>query len=480
MKGFDTPLALVGNSLAVQVAATERARRGLPTLVINPGGPWGGYFAGVKAGGTLWDAGMVAFEFTSFRTPGSPPAIASYDPMRRNDIGRFTHAVRSYVEEHLPTRAIRPLQMWLDDRLLPDLLLGNALEALSQLGCKQAVREELRSHLSTALASPWHAQRKDLWPHVDVPDYDTVSRINHGNVLHDAVIAPFARKVLGRDAGHLHALFHRIPWLPLYWPQTLLAALDEVPTNLPTTVYSHPVGAPVAQLCAQLASKMATSSALTVLHERVIGVERSAQGFVLHLEQSGKLHAARLGWSPTPLQGLQACGIDPGTPPEPRLPLMLVFLRVARHALLREFSVLHAPSSDTALYRVVNATDCAGLGDEETVEIVAEANLQVFTTHHGSAVDDPATTRAVIADLHRLGVVSEGYAPLFSHVMRLPSALPLPTPEGLRTWALERDLLLERLPGLEPLANSSGPFATSLSDQIVQGLQLAERADVQP
>jgi hypothetical protein len=202
MKGFDTPLALVGNSLAVQVAATERARRGLPTLVINPGGPWGGYFAGVKAGGTLWDAGMVAFEFTSFRTPGSPPAIASYDPMRRNDIGRFTHAVRSYVEEHLPTRAIRPLQMWLDDRLLPDLLLGNALEALSQLGCKQAVREELRSHLSTALASPWHAQRKDLWPHVDVPDYDTVSRINHGRVLHDAVIAPFARKVLGRDAGH--------------------------------------------------------------------------------------------------------------------------------------------------------------------------------------------------------------------------------------------------------------------------------------
>jgi hypothetical protein len=400
--------------------------------------------------------------------------------MRRNDIGRFTHAVRSYVEEHLPTRAIRPLQMWLDDRLLPDLLLGNALEALSQLGCKQGVREELRSHLSTALASPWHAQRKDLWPHVDVPDYDTVSRINHGNVLHDAVIAPFARKVLGRDAGHLHALFHRIPWLPLYWPQTLLAALDEVPTNLPTTIYSHPVGAPVAQLCAQLASKMATSSALTVRHERVIGVERSAQGFVLHLEQSGKLHAARLGWSPTPLQGLQACGIDPGTPPEPRLPLMLVFLRVARHALLREFSVLHAPSSETALYRVVNATDCAGLGDEETVEIVAEANLQVFTTHHGSAVDDPATTRAVIADLHRLGVVTEGYAPLFSHVMRLPSALPLPTPEGLRTWALERDLLLERLPGLEPLANSSGPFATSLSDQIVQGLQLAQRADVQP
>ena len=480
MKDFDTPLALVGNSLAVQVAATERARRGRPTMVINPGGPWGGYFAGVKAGGTLWDAGMVACEFTSFRTPDSPPAIASYDPMRRNDIGRFTHTVRAYVEEHLPTRAIRPLQMWLGDRLLPDLLLGNALDALPQLGCRHAVRDELRSHLATALASPWHAQRKDVWPHVGVPDYDTVSRINHGRVLHDAVIAPFARKVLGRDAGHLHALFHRIPWLPLYWPQTLLAALDEAPTNLPMTVYSHPVGAPVAQLCAQLASKMASSSELTVRHERVLGVERSTQGFVLHLEQSGKLHAARLGWSPTPLQGLQACGIDPGTPAEPRLPLMLVFLRVARHALRREFSVLHAPSSDTGLYRVVNATDCAGLDDEETVEIVAEANLQVFADHHGSAADDLATTHAVIEDLHRLGVITEGHVPSFSHVLRLPNALPLPTPEGLRAWAFERDSLLARLPGMEPLANSSGPFATSLSDQIVQGLQLAERVDVQP
>jgi hypothetical protein len=478
MKGFDTPLALVGNSLAVQVAATERAKRGLPTLVINQGGPLGGYFAGVTTGGALWDAGMVVCEFTSFRTPVNPPAIASYDPMRRNDAGRFTHAVEAYFDEYLPTRTIRAFKMSLGGQWLPDLILGNALAALPLLGCRHAVRDEVLSNLAMSMASPWHAQRKDAWQNVSVPDYDTVSRINHGSILHDTVFAPFARKVLGRDASNIHALFHRILWLPLYWPQTLLAALDEAPTNLPATVYSHPVGAPVARLCAELTIKMANFSKLTVRNERLLAVERSEQGFVLHLAQSGRIHAARLAWSQSPFQGLQACGSNSGARVEPRLPLLLVFLKVARSAIRRDFSVLHVLSSDTGIYRVVNTTDCAGTYDNDSIQIVVEANPKVFVDHHGSASCNRATIPAVIEDLYHIGILLEGCIPLFSHELHLPGALPLPTPESLRAWGLERDTLLEKLPGLELLGNSSGPFATSISDQIVQGLQLAERVDL--
>jgi hypothetical protein len=95
MKSSNIPLTLVGNSLAVQVAATERATRGESTLVINTGGPLGGYFSGINLDGSLWDVGMVTFEFTSFRTPDVPASLATYDPMRRNDIGRFTQVVQN-------------------------------------------------------------------------------------------------------------------------------------------------------------------------------------------------------------------------------------------------------------------------------------------------------------------------------------------------------------------------------------------------
>jgi hypothetical protein len=47
----------------------------------------------------------------------------------------------------------------------------------------------------------------------------------------------------------------------------------------------------------------------------------------------------------------------------------------------------------------------------------------------------------------------------------------------MAAYAHERALMLQSLPGIEALAASAGPYATSLSDQIVQGLKLAE-ADI--
>jgi hypothetical protein len=241
------PLAIVGNGLAALVAAAERARRGLPTLVVNPGGPWGGYFAGVHADGIRWDAGMVLYEFDSYRMPAVEPALSSYAPQRRNDIGRFCATVRDYIARHQPTHAIAAPSMWVGGRVLPDLLLANRLDALPQLDCAGAARAELASALDQRLASPGHARRKDGWAH-GAPDADTASRLNHGHVLHDAVFGPFARQVLNRDAAHLAALYHRVPWLPLYWPETLLAALDDDAVLAPSTFW-HPTGASVADLC---------------------------------------------------------------------------------------------------------------------------------------------------------------------------------------------------------------------------------------
>ena len=480
----DTPLALIGNSLAVLVAATERARHGLPTVVVNPGGPWGGYFGGVQADGHRWDAGMVMYEFTSFRQPATPPALASYDPLQRNDIGRFCDVVRDYVQAQQATRAVEPPQMWIEGRLLPDLLLANGLAALPELACAPAALAELRHQVATARQSPWHASRKNAWladgrrapGDSALLDCDTVSRLNHGEVLHDAVFAPFASQVLGRDAGHLAALYHRIPWLPLYWPETLLSWLEGRPQALPPTVFSYPENGSVADLCALLAAQMNTSPLVTVHQDKVLTVERSGQGFLLQLERGGRTHAARLGWGQTPHQGLLACGIGAAPPPEQRLPLLLAFLRLPRAALRQSFSVLHIADSASGAYRINNASACAGENDSDSVRLVVEANPERFAAHHGTLADDAALVRAVMNDLAGLGLIAEGQTPDFSKLLRMPGALPLPTVDGLAVQADQRTQLLARWPGVELFANSAGPFATSLSDQVIQGLLLATGA----
>ena len=67
------PLVLVGNSLSVLIAATVRAEKGLKTVIVNPGGHLGGYFAGIQALGRLQDAGMVLYELSSLRHDASTP-----------------------------------------------------------------------------------------------------------------------------------------------------------------------------------------------------------------------------------------------------------------------------------------------------------------------------------------------------------------------------------------------------------------------
>ncbi len=484
---IDAPLALVGNALSVQVAALERARLGLPTLVLNPGGPWGGYFAGVNAGGQRWDAGMVMHEFTSFSAAAEAPPLASYDPMRRNDIGRFCATARGWVARHQATRDIDAPQMWTGTQTLPDLLLANGLEALAQLPCAEAVRQDLRARLTEATHPHWHASRKLEWTGsgaaATAPDFDTASRLNHGDVLHDAVFAPFARQVLGRDASHIAAAFHRIAWLPLYWPQTLLRWLDGAPQQLPPTRFSHPISGGVADLCAGLSAQMAAAAPITLRAEKVLAVEPTRRGFALQLERSGRVVVARLGWAQTPRQGLFAAGDHSTPPPEQRLPLTLVLLRVKAAARQRAVSVLHSIDRDTGFYRVTDQSHCAGDDNASEISLVTEANTELLTERLGAQADDTTVVRAMLDGLARAGVLAEGSAATFAQVLRIPGALPLPTFGTLAAFAADRTRLQERLPGIELIGASAGPFATSLSDQIVGGLQLAARhagASLQP
>jgi hypothetical protein len=160
---------------------------------------------------------------------------------------------------------------------------------------------------------------------------------------------------------------------------------------------------------------------------------------------------------------------------ESRIPLMLIFIRYTGDALRKEFSVVHTTSPDTGFYRINNLSESTDANAHKTTKIVVEANPEIFNHCYQIPGNNQSAERVVIQELQRLGIVASGVEPSFIHVLRLPNALPLPTPQSHDAWLFEQKKLLETLPGIELLANSAGPFATSLSDQIVQGLQLVDQ-----
>lgn len=480
------PLVLVGNALSVLVAATERARHGQRTTVVKPGGPWGGYFAGVRTGGRLWDAGMVLYEFSSFRSGPTAPDLQDYRPWLRNDVGRFCEVVRDFVARHQTTRPVAPPTMHLPGQLLPDLLLSNQLGAAKHLPHADKMREELQAILQDPALVKRHPRYKQEWPtdgrdeHGQTLMADDVSRAVHGQTFHDTVIQPFIQKVMGRPHSKLAALYHRMTWLPLYWPETLLASLQGQVVKGLDTHFDQPRGETVAALCERLSAEMLASPLVTVIHDQVSAVHDRPDGHQLKLAQGGALHARRLGWAMTPAQGLMAAGAQPdaNTDTEDRLAVTLMFLRLPLQAQTAPLSVMHCLDLSTGFYRVSKAVDEVDTNGQATsFDIVVEANPDHFAQVHGAALDDASAVRAALQDLAKVGLIQRGTTADHAHVMALKSALPLPTHRSLCSFTRQHAQLKALWPLAHWLGPCAAPFASSMSEQILQGLQLAAGKD---
>ncbi|MDO4232379.1 MAG: hypothetical protein Q4D19_09615 [Lautropia sp.] len=486
------PLLLVGNSLAVLVAATERAYRGLETTIINPAGPLGGYFAGVTALGRLHDAGMLLYEFQSYTEPATTPSLDSYDPMKRNDVGRFCSVVRRYVHSHQHTQPASMPHMWVDGKLLPDMLLGNNVSAVKSLSNSSAIRREISAiEAQVKIESRlWHPANKTAWPLDGAApadwmftegskpfNCDTLSLQIHGRTLHESVFASFARQVLNRDASHLAALYHRMPWLPLYWPETLLNAFSgDKPAMMPTT-YHYPDQGSVAAFCNQLAVLVRSIPGIQLIEDSIQRVSRTAQHFEVQTARHGTVAAHRMGWAMAPAQGVTLAGGKAAPMNHERLPLILGFIKLPTSSLNHQISVVHAVSGDTGIYRVTNSTHCGAPNDDGFSTLVVEANPNRFNGFHACGTDSDAVQKAMMNDLRTIGLVRENARASAFELRRFDGALPLPTHSAVSNFLADREQLLSLLPGVEPLGSSSGPFAIGLSDQIVQGLQMARRTD---
>ena len=470
-------LVIVGGTLASIVAAVERARRGLRTTVVHYGGPLGGYFGGIEAGGRRWDAGMVLYEFTSFRNGDEVPPLASYDPFVRNDIGRFVRLVQDFVARYQQTRPIAEPEMLIGGHRLPDLLMANALQSLSALPQAPRIRDEL-TRIQAGERSRWHPSRKNLWP-IDGSDgqglplsYDDVSRQSHGMAFHEAVISPFISKVLGADKSGLAALYHRMTWLPLYWPETLHGWLVGRNPVLAPTIFSAPVGEPVAGLVQRLLNEMQASTRVELISRPVTAVRRMRLGFDVDLAGDEVRHCSRLAWAQSLGQGLAACGGDADAA-EDRLALNLAFLRVPAHRVRSTWSVMHLLDPGIGIYRATHVSALENRTDAGEVDLVLEANPEWFGRVHGE-LDDAGYEKAMLADLARAGLVEADTSASFFKLLRVKAALPLPTSLAIgSTLRMHRDLL-ERLPGIELIGPASGPFTNSFADQVVQGLALAD------
>jgi hypothetical protein len=459
---------LVGNSLTTLIAASELSAAGKRVCIVNPVPSWGGHFTKMMVGGIAFDPGAVSHEFTAFNADGANSPL-EYDSRKRNDVGRFIHLIEQFTRSKIALSRMPAPQTVYGGQLVPDIVMSNQLDILQHAVLQGRAKTEL-GDIATKPQHVLHAKLKKTSEEFINRSYQEVSIANHGPTLHSALFEPMFYKMSGLSSLRLLALYHRIAWLPLYYPETLAAQYSPSPQALQTTYFSYPklghIGALAETLLAQC-----VSAGVTIIKQAVAHLEAKPGAFTVTTATGERLTGKNCGWS-LGHDGLITAATGQAPNVFERWSACMVFVTVQRTKLLKEFSVLYSPDDRVLFYRACNQTVNSG-HDEDVCRIVIEVNPD-FAASSGF-VDEAQIIAKVKEDFCTLGLVNDPKDLNVVGSKTLKNVLLLPSKENWNLLAKERDVLLEHYPGVQFSRNVEAFFTDTLNDQIIKGLKLAEQ-----
>lgn len=467
MSSLQFDVILAGNQLTTLVAAAELARSGRKVCIVNPTPSWGGHFTRLTVNGETFDPGAVSHEFTAFNLSGATDPL-DYDSRRRSDVGRFLGLVESYTRSHIDLQRMPMPSTVYDGALHDDIVMSNKLALVKHPRIASRAREELQL-IAAGGSRDLHASRKKEDELFVKRSYHEASLANHGATLHSAFFEPMFFKMSNIPSARLLALYHRIAWLPLYYPETLASQFGDQPQELQETYFCYPRAGFIGAFGEALLDAARSEGAMIVSTAISSGEGSMDTPRKLCFADGSEATAPALVWSLNHDPLLKWAAGQAREPLE-RWSVMLVFAKVDRRKIRRDFSVLYVPDDEILFYRACNQSTCAG-SPEDFARVVLEVNPD-YARSRGFESGE-AIVQRVLSDLVKLGFVADaGSMDVIGH-RTLRNVLLLPSSGNWRRLENERDVLTSSYPGFVFTRNVESFFTDTLNDQIVKGLKLA-------
>ncbi len=174
------------------------------------------HFRPIEIDGYKFDKGSILYEFDALRYP---------EAEQFPKVGEFIRSRAEMVQISKP-------QMYWNGNYFPDLYISNQLSKLKQYVSK--------------LDNVWpsffwdegnHPCYKQNWR--DTVTLSEVSLEYQDLWFHRTFIEPMCQKISGQPSSNIVGKYHRALWLPMYWPETLIAGQDiETPFYYPKAGYA--------------------------------------------------------------------------------------------------------------------------------------------------------------------------------------------------------------------------------------------------
>lgn len=454
---------VVGNTLAAMMTASLLAedKNNEVTLLRNVD-QWGGFFWGFDFENQTFDNGNVLFELTTYAKEAGD--VSDYRPRVKYDVGRFVGNILQFFNElkysihEIPT----PKTMF-REQLVDDFVLCNNFEVLNLL--TDVERETIKNELG-----PIASQKSVLHPtHKKEASYDrydlkSASIANHGKTLHSLIIEPFVEKLLSLPSSVISASFHRVLWLPIYYPETLLAQLGPNPVRLPKTVCHYPSQGNIRTFVNLFVNRLKSQN-MRSLVSTPEKVNMDTKTVTIKGGEVIKFDELFWGMSHEPLVKERDNNVRKNTSTS------LVHLVVDSTKIDKNQSVVYFPAKDRIAYRFSNQTACSGQ-NQSTSLVTVEFNTE-YGKKHGLESPD-AFIQNSIDLLKSVSFIHKDSAVKKSCYREIVRGRQIPSLDAAQLFDETLNEVEKRYPGIHLLGAPSGFANSSINDQIVHSLKYAK------
>ena len=461
-------IVICGNGLGVVVLALELSNsKNIDVTVINSKNIWGGYFGGIESNGVRFDLGMNLFEFKSYIDSSSN--IFDYNPYVKSDSGRFSDLIEDYIKNVIETEIVDTPNVYFRGSYYKDYYISNSLEILSALTDEE--KFEMIAELKLILMNPnnLHARNKNKNPELFYKySYLEVSLANHGRLFHDKFIEPLVLKILNIESNDIPAVFHRIPWAPLFYPESLLDYLASNRSPFLEAEFEYPKKKNFSALVDKLVGRMLDKQNVQVLNEQVASINFKKKEVILETKNKIAFDELIYGNDLLDFDGIN--NKSENLVQFRKENFTFVFIRVKGIDVRSNFSVLFIVDSNVPCFRITNQSNLKKCVEKDYIDLIIEFNTSRFEESLDSFLD---VSDMIGHYLNELRVV-EVFKPVFIDIRHFKNALTLPTFDNVCLYD-EIKSRVDKIEDVHFIGNVNAMYANSFNDNIVQALLISKK-----
>jgi hypothetical protein len=459
---------IYGGTFGSLVLAKELSiNKDFNVVIINPSKSWGGYFGGIDINGNNFDIGMNLFEFTSFFN--NEDDVFKYDSFVKSNSGKFSKIIKNYVKEMIVTRIVDTPEVYFNDNFFPDYYISNSLEILSSLDI--VIRDELIKELKNLVSKtkPLHASNKNIDSDLFYREsYLTASLINHGSTFHSIFIEPFIRKILNISSCSFPAILHRIPWAPLYYPETLLNSLEGNFSETIVSEFEYPENQNFSFLSNRLFDEICSIGNIKAYNDKVIEVNCTDN--VIRLESGSSLIYDELIMGVDVMENYRIFGNDDSVLEFEKANFSFLFIRLPKKDIKKVFSVLFILDSKIPFYRITNQSNLKNNTNESFVDLIVEFNSDYFEEITGGNLDLRNLTGSILL---QMGLIF-AFNPDIFEFKKFKNAINLPTFSNIELFNKIKSRIYSKS-NVNFIGNTNNLFANSFNDNLIQALLISKK-----